>query len=87
METGGPETEINCQVSGAEWGACQLLCFLAGELGRVGNRKQLQALSQAVTPAFHLSSARGTPTHPGPEAGLNLEFGGLVNLGGLGVWV
>lgn len=31
VETGGPETEINCQVSGAGLGGgCQSLCFLAG---------------------------------------------------------
>lgn len=84
VETGGPETEINCQVSGAEWGACQPLCFLAG--GR-GGRKQLHALSQAVTPLCHLPSPPRCLHSHGSEARLSLEFGGLVDPVGPGAWV
>lgn len=80
VETGGPETEINCQVSGEEWGTCQPLCFLAWRNGG-GGRKQLQALSKAVTPACYLPSPPDVPTHMA-EAWLSLEFGGLVNPGG-----
>lgn len=39
VETGGPETEINCQVSGEEWGACQPLCFLAQGVGTGSNSR------------------------------------------------
>ena len=84
VETGGPETEINCQVSGAEWGACQPLCFLAKGLG-----------GQEATPGplpgcYPCMPSLLTPRCPHPhgsEAGLSLEFGGLVNPGGPGVWV
>lgn len=37
VETGGPETEINCQVSGAEWGGAANLC--ASLLGGGGGQE------------------------------------------------
>lgn len=83
VETGGPETEINCQVSGAEWGACQPLCFLAWEWGEQ---------EAAPGPVLGCSPCMPSPLTPrcpcphGSEAGLSLEFDGLVKPGGPVVW-
>lgn len=83
VETGGPETEINCQVSGEEWGACQPLCFLAQEVGAGSNSRPCPRLL-LLRAIFPQPPDALTPM---AEARLSLEFGRLVNPEGPGIWI
>lgn len=71
METGDPETEINCQVSGAEGGLCVPL------LGGVEGAGSSSRLSQDAPPPCAISFPISIPLTS--EAGVSLESDKLVN--------